>query len=243
MKLYDEIIQEILDMVSSCEVTNIPVVDQVDWADLGNNNMVLRSEMAYELGGQGLAAVGATAVTAKEEFVPKDEILLIGKDIHEIKEDTPYARIAIARVAEDSLGEGNTLYNAIKKIEYTRYHVNPEGFMMRISSISKRETARISQEAIDKGLTFEKVGNVMLQSFHENPKIQAVKLIFVNIQDFPYEMLSEQSNKAEKITKTIDHMLKNIVMDCDVCSLQEICDEVEGLRELHFAEGATEAQE
>jgi hypothetical protein len=75
----------------------------------------------------------------------------------------------------------------------------------------------------------------MLQSFHENPKIEAVKLIFINLEDFPYEALSQAGEQAEQITKTIDHMMKNIIMDCDVCSLQQVCDEVEGLRELHFS--------
>lgn len=35
----------------------------------------------------------------------------------------------------------------------------------------------------------------------------------------------------EKVT----HYFKNAVMDRGTCGLQKICDEVEGLRELHFA--------
>ena len=29
-------------------------------------------------------------------------------------------------------------------------------------------------------------------------------------------------------------MLKDVNMDCGSCGLQEICDEIEGLREMHF---------
>jgi hypothetical protein len=235
MKLYDEVIQEILGLLKEYPATVLPLEQDCHWQDAGNNNMVLRSEMAYELGGGDLPAVGCTAITANTSFVPRDEILLYGRDLPEIPKDVPYGRIAIARVAEDSLGEGNTLYNAIKKIEYTRYHVNPEGFMMRISAIHKRETVRIGKDALAGGLNFAKAGNLMLQSFHENPKIEAVKLIFINLEDFPYEALSQAGEQAEQITKTIDHMMKNIIMDCDVCSLQQVCDEVEGLRELHFS--------
>lgn len=237
MKLYDEVIDNTIALFAGCEAARLPVA-RTDWPDLGNNNMILRGDMAYELGGKGLPAVGFTAVTANPTFVPEDEILLYGRDLSELSQDAPYARIAIARVAEDSLGEGNTLYNAIKKIEHTRYHCNPMGFMMRISSMDKRETARIGKEALTKGLSFEQVGNLMLQSFHENQKIEAVKIIFVNREEFPYDELVKNARKADGITKTIDHMMKNIVMDCDVCSLQQVCDEVEGLRELHFAEGS-----
>lgn len=234
MRLYDEIVQEILRLTEKYEAKRFPVDLDETWKDLGNNNMVLRSEMAYELGGKGMPAIGCTAITADEAFVPQDEIILLGRDIGEIDRDLPYARIALVRVAEDSLGEGNTLYNAIRKIEYTRYHVNPEGFMMRVSAINKRETARVDKKAKERGLNFQKIGNVMMQSFHENPKIQAAKLIFINLEDFPYAQLTEYATQAEKITKTIDHMMKNIVMDCDVCNLKEVCDEVEGMKELHF---------
>ena len=75
--------------------------------------MVLRSDMAYELGGGTLPAVGNTLLTTEEEIVREDEILPVGKDLGEIKEDTPYGRIAIVRVREDSIGMGNKLYNSI----------------------------------------------------------------------------------------------------------------------------------
>lgn len=236
MKLYDEVIQQVLELCRTYEAVDLCAQPVSAWKDLGNNNMVLRGDMAYELGGSGLPGVGLTAVTADSTFVPKDEILLYGRDLSEIREDAPYARIAIARVQEDGMGEGNTLYNAIKKIENTRYHVNPEGFMVRISTIHKREMVRVDRQALSRGLDFQKAGALMLRSFHENPKIEAVKLIFINLEDFPYDALLQCAQKADKITKTIDHMMTNLVMDCEVCSLQEVCDEVEGLRELHFAQ-------
>ena len=43
--------------------------------------MILQSDMAYELGGHNLPAVGNTLVTTEEDFVPEDEIILIGKDL------------------------------------------------------------------------------------------------------------------------------------------------------------------
>ena len=78
----------------------------------------------------------------------------------------------------------------------------------------------------------------MLEAFHSNPKIEAVKLVFITDPDFNYAALEKEIKLSEGITKTIDHILKNATMDCGSCSLQEICDEVEGLKELHF--GATE---
>ncbi len=237
MKLYDEVIGQILALCAPYPCSALSPDKEAGWEDKGNNNMVLRGDMAYELGGSGLPGIGVTAVTASRELVPEDEILLYGRDLPQLQKDTPYARLAFARVREEDMGEGNALYNAVKKIENTRYHVNPEGFMIRVSTIQKREAVRVDRGALQRGLDFQKAGSLMLRSFRENPKIEAVKLLFIDLEDFPYEQLLSYAKRAGKITETIDHMMKNIVMDCDACSLQEVCDEVEGLRELHFSAG------
>lgn len=234
MKLYDEIIKEVLHLAEGAR--SLPVTGDPGWAETGNKSMILRSEMAYELGGADgrLPAYGGTILTDEEAFVPEDEILLLGRDLGEIREDSPYARIAVARVKPESMGEGNALYNAIRRIEYVRYHVNPEGFMVRISTVHERESARVAKSAVEAGIGFSEIGNLMLKAFHRNPDIEAVKILFITDPAFDYKELEAALRKTEKITRTIDHMLQNLAMDCKACSLQEICDEVEGMRELHF---------
>ena len=139
------------------------------------------------------------------------------------------------RVAPDTLGEGNALYNAIKQMEFVRYHVSPEGFMTRVSLINGTESARVSKKALAKGLTFTQVGNLMLRQFHKNARIVSIKLIFITDPCFPFSALKEAVRETEEITKAIDHILKNGMTDCDSCSLQKICEEVEGMKELHFS--------
>lgn len=234
MKLYDETIKEWLKILDFLQGRELDVKKGEDWKDIGNANMILRSDMAYELGGNHLPALSGMTLTADTSLVPRDEVLLYGKDLGEIHEDTPYARLAVLRVKENSMGEGNALYQAIRKMEYTKYHLNPEGFMMRISAASQREMVRVGKTALEKGLGFEQIGKLFLQSYHKNPQVEAVKLVFITLSDFPYEELEIYIKKAEEITKAIDHILKNLSMDCNVCSLKQICDEVEGMKELHF---------
>lgn len=236
MKLYDDIINEINALCDSAERRDLEVNKADTWEDGGNSNMVLRNEAAFELGGaEGkLPAVGGTAITDNEELVGEDSIVLIGPDISEISGETPYARIAIVRVKPETMGEGNALYSAIRNIEYLRYHMNPKGFMMRVSTIRNRESVRIAKEAIAKGISFQKVGNFMLNTFHLNPKVEAVKLIYITDPNFNYAALKTQLAESEKVTKAIDHILKNVMTDCDTCSLQKVCEEVEGMKELHF---------
>lgn len=241
MKLYEEPIGELCRLLEGRSGKVLDVSgEKADWQDVGNGNMILRGDMAYELGGGNHAALSSLAITSEESLVPQDEVLLYGKDLPEITEDISYARFAIVRVREEKMGEGNALYNAIRKIEYVRYHLNPRGYMMRVSTTNQREPARIGKEALEEGLDFAKVGKSFLKAYHDNSNIEAVKLIFITEPDFPYEELAKISKKNEQITGAIDHIMKNLIMDCKACSLKEVCDEVEGMRELHFAQSNME---
>ena len=232
MKLYDPVISEILALCRQRAAAALPVCGS-GWRDLGKENLIFRQDMAYELGGRGFA-LGATAVTDDPALVPADAIVRIGRDLPEITGDTDYARIALVRVAPDTLGEGNALYNAVKQMEFVRYHVSPEGFMTRVSLINGTESARVSRAALAKGLTFTQVGNLMLQQYHRNARIVSVKLLFITDPDFPFPALKAAVRETEKITKAMDHILKSGMTDCGTCSLQKVCAEVEGMKELHF---------
>lgn len=234
MQFYDKIISEVLQSLDDFNLKNLNVFKNT-WTDARKDNMVLRSDSAFELGGSGFASLGFSAVTSNENLCANNEIILLGQDIPEISADTNYARVTIAKVNPQIMGEKNSLYNSIKQIENVKYHVSPKGFMLRISAINKTESARISKEALNDGINFETVGNFMIEKYLQIPAVEAVKIIFINDDNYDYDALKKNIAQTHEITNTIDHMLKDIIMDCDTCSQAQICDEVEGLRQLHFS--------
>lgn len=248
MKIYDEVIQKELDFIWSSAtpstkagVTAIPITTistdpaGYNWPDDGNNAIIFRSDMAYELGGGTLSAISSQTLTEDEELVPENEILLYGPDLNQISKDISYARLTFLRVKKESFGEGNALYSAIRKIDYTKYHVHPHGYMSRISAANHREPVRVSKTALSEGLSFEKIGNAYMKAYLEHPQVEAVKIIFITDPAFDYKALESHCLRAEQITDALDHILKDFKMDCKACNLKEVCDEVEGLRELHFS--------
>ena len=232
MKLYDETIKELLESLQEKQPKKLDVSGS-NWPDVGDRNLILRSDMAYELGGGNLPGVSAMAVTCDENLVQSDSVYLLGPDLQDIKADTAYAKLVLVRLKEDSIGEGNALYQSVRKIEYVRYHVSPEGFMPRISASSKREAVRVGKEALGKGLDFAKAGQLYLDKYHENPAVEAVMICFITDQGADFEKLAGYADKFEGITSAIDHIMKDVVMNCGACSLKEVCDEVEELRQLH----------
>ena len=232
MKLYEEIIDAWDALLAPFSPRFLPVA-KPGWPDSGSRNMVLRGDMAFELGEDAFPALGATAVTVGTGRFGEDQILLCGPDLPELTESGPFARLTVAAV-KDVPDQGSALYTAIKKIDFVRYHVNPQGFMTRISAIRNRESARVSREALAGGLNFSQVGSRMLTGYHENPNILAVRLVYITDPAFPFPLLEETVARARDITRAIDHAMTSSMTDCSVCGLKKVCDQVEGIRQLHF---------
>ena len=229
MRLYEECMEGLGKLLRQFPVRRWKSVSGVDWPDEGRNQMIFQSDTAYELGGGTLSALSGIMFTDREEEVPEDEILLYGKDLPELTENTAYARIALVRIKADGAEDTDALYQMLRRIDYSRYHLNPKGYMMRISATNRREVVRVGRMALQEGLTFARVGELFLRAYHKHPEVEAVKLVFVTLPEFPYKETSGFLEKAENITKTLDHLMKKVKMDCHACSLKEVCAEVEAL--------------
>ncbi len=203
--------------------------DTTRWPDGGNNQMLFQADTAYELGGGGKPGVGGLLLTDDNTIVPEDEIVLIGPDLGDIHGAIAYARLAFVLVDEAELGEGKDAYQNIRKIEYARYRVNPEGYMVRISAMNHKEAVRVGKQALQKGMRFADVGKLYLDEYHKHPAVKAVKLVFVTTPNANYCDLAKIVSKSEGITQTLDHLLTKVNMDCDSCGLKVICDEVEDM--------------
>lgn len=202
------------------------------WRDTGESELVMLRDAAFELGGSACPSANFTCVTSDEALVPRDEILLYGKDLPELRGDVSFARLVFLLV-DDLGGDDEATYQAIRDMEFVKYHVFPEGYMVRISSESNREQVRLSKTAVSRGINFQKVGAAYIRGYHKNPHVRRVQLVFITDNAVVSE-LAKTAKKVDGITKTLTHILEGIPTDCGSCSLKPICDEVEGMREMHF---------
>lgn len=63
-------------------------------------------------------------------------------------------------------------------------------------------------------------------------------MLFLTGPGYDYPGLLEIAKKASAVTGTLTTILEGLPTDCSVCSLKGICDEVDGMKELHFGVGA-----
>ena len=235
MNLFDDMIKDILaqlDQLAAMENARLGKPSRT-WKDVGEHHMILGKEMAYELGGQNTLGLSGCLYTTGPLLFPQG-VYLYGNDLTQIRTSQSYARIVAAEL--EGGDDEDILYRKFREIDYVRYHIHPEGYMARISPVSQREPVRIGKRALKNKISFRDVGQMYLERYQRIPQVKNVNVIFVTHKDFDYRTLEGTFHRAEQITQSLNHIFTSLNMDCDTCSLKTICDEVEGLRALHFGQ-------
>ncbi len=231
MKLYDDTILKVINLINNFQVKDLKIYST--WP-IKENNLVFKSDMAYELGGNFKYSGCSTAITKDSNLVSCDRISLIGPNLSEINSDVDYSRITLIKVNKDNLESSDDLFNFVKQIEYVKYHITLDGFMTRVSPILNTETVRVSLDAKAQGISFSDVGAHTINTHHKNKWVDAVWVIYITDTQFDFDKLKTLNDMINNITSTIDHISKRIIMDCDSCNLSSVCSEVEELKKLHF---------
>ena len=228
MEFFSALTEEIISLTEKYEKRYMPFCGENPWDDIGYNQVILQRDTAFELKGTGFNLVTCDGVT--------DEIVIIGKDLCDIKTESPFARISLIQTEKQA--DEQKAYNLIRKIEYVKYHFFPEGYMIRTSSRSHKEAVRISKSAVKKGISFQKIGSLLISKYKENPAVKGVKVFFITEPSADYGKIESLAQKSNSITEALNHIMNSVTFDCDTCNLKAVCDEVEGMKELHFKNSA-----
>ena len=237
MELFNSLIKETNDLLNGITPKSYPYIPSKAWKDIGSNELVLSRDAAFELGASGKGSANYILFTSSGDLVEKDEICVYGRDSNAISSDSDFARIVILRVGALEM-EDEAVYRTLKDIEFSKYHVYPEGYMVRMSSENYREQVRISKQAVRRGISFEALGNNYITEYKKNLNVLAVKVMFITDPAPDYRKMQEIAKKSRDVTETLTHIFEGLSTDCSVCSLKDVCDEVEGMKELHFGIGA-----
>ena len=230
MKLYDNIIKTVLEETKKSGVVEITDDAKKSWPVTKSSELVMQRDAALELGGGNNPSVNFTLVST-EDFVSEDGIFLVGDDITSINSDCAFARIVILET--DEIGEAEDAYDAIRNMEFARYHVFPKGYMVRVSSLSNQEQVRISKEAMQNGINFSGVGKAYIEKYKAINHVKNARVIFITDKEL-VQKLSPYAKTADDITKSLTHIFDGLATDCGHCDFKKVCDEVEGMKEMHL---------
>ncbi len=236
MELYNSLIKETEALVAGRETKSWAYSEADCWKDIGSNELVLQKDAAYELGAQGKGSANYVLFTSTSELVNRDQVIVCGPDLKEVRGDCDFARIVLLRVGvlDD---DDEAVYRILKDIEFAKYHVHPEGYMVRMSPESHREQVRVSRKALAAGVSFRSIGASYIAEYKKDPNVMNATVIFCTAPGMDYAKMQTLAKKSTDVTNTLTHILEGLPTDCSVCALKDICDEVEGMKELHFGVG------
>ena len=232
MTLFDDLIARCGHMFRDLPCKRYPYDGAALWEQETQQSILFRKDTAYELGGGSLGAYSAVAFTSDESVA--DEVIVCGPDLPQIKADTSYAVFTTLRVDDGAWADREQAYRVLRRLDYTRYHVYPRGYMTRISPSAHREPVRVSREALRLGLDFEQVGRCYIAAYHAHPEVLSARIVYITDPRFSYEAFGEAARRIDAVTESLNEIFSNLIMDCASCRLKPLCDEVEGLRKLHF---------
>lgn len=224
MDFFDSLIEKSLSLINGKPQTACEYDKNSSWADAGHSQVIMQRDTAFELNGTGFCLVTSKPTPYS--------VVTVGRPLSEIKKDSKFARITV--VCVDDCADEQATYDLIKKIEYVKYHCFPDGYMIRSSSSSYKEGVRVSKKALKSGISFEKIGNLMIDKFKTIPEVKGVTVYFVTDESVDYQAIREIAEKNRTVTEALNKVMNNLQFDCASCDLKPICDEVEGMRELHF---------
>ena len=128
MELFNPIIRAVEEHVGSSAPRRYDYASGRAWEDTGEFELVMLRDAAYELGGDNKPAVNFTCVTTSPELVAKDEIVVYGPDLSQLKASAPYARITLLRVGDiesDDVEDTEQAFRAIQDMDFVKYRVFP----------------------------------------------------------------------------------------------------------------------
>lgn len=225
MRLYNNLINETKNSLASAKIVN----SKLELGVSDKNSVIFLSDTAFELGGSNKPCVSSLAVSSDLEF--SNSVFLCGSDLNEIKEDSPFGKLVFIQIEDFS--DEQEAFDKIKELEALRYHLSVDGFMTRASALNLREQIRVSKKAVKNNVSLGDYGEALLKAYQKFDCVKSIEIYFITeLQDF--ERLNTLAKKISRTTSALNHIFDNVMFDCSTCNLKEICDEVDGLKELHL---------
>ena len=199
MELYNSLIKDTLAFLEKGQPRVWDYSERDCWTDIGSSELVMQRDAAFELGVSSKGSANYVLFSSNPEFVNRDQVLLYGQDLREIKGDVDFARIVLLRVGilDD---DDEHVYRILKDIEFAKYHVYPEGYMVRMSPENYREQVRVSKQAIKRGISFRSIGNSYIREYKKDVNVLNASVIFLTAPGFDYAGMKATAKKASDIT-------------------------------------------
>ncbi len=232
MNIFDGYIQETLNILKEYET--LPLEKQGALLGLVNRTTFLMDkDTAVELGGYPKESVNLIVGTSDMEI--EDGVFIVGDASLDNKTHISFGKVVLIQTEDFPEEE---IYDFTQETLMKDTSLRFEGVMLRTSPKHYYTNLKVSKKAVANGFTLWKMGETVQAEFLRIPKVKKVKVVLIAGDSPLYKQLLPIAESVKEVTVTLNHIFDGIDMDCGSCAWSALCDEVEGLRELHKAVGS-----
>ena len=195
-----------------------------------SSGIILRSDTFLELGSPDAGSCAFPLWTDNPHMLNDGKVTVIGPDIKESQgASLPFGQVLIT--GGDKLSEQE--HPALEQSQYVSDQI--EGYM--IKSTPGRMWSRVSNEAVEKGFSFEVLGKALLAIVKtEVPNVEAMEVLFITTGKEDVKRLDDIGQQVQKISKDIvreiwlakgyDILECTLGWDCSTCDDKSVCVEL-----------------
>ena len=126
MTIFDELIKKTYDLLPQGGNSSTALPDPASHQGK-KSELILGKETAFELGGGSAPCTSCIMYTENEDLVPRDEVVVYGSDLTQLKGDCAFARIALIRTDFIEAQGEQGAYGILENIGLRKYDVFPKG--------------------------------------------------------------------------------------------------------------------
>lgn len=226
MNIFDEFITKTSDVIKPYEMKPLPMEGAC--LELAKNtSFVMDKDTALMLGGYPKESINLIISSSDSKEI-KDGTFIIGSD--SLSHDVSFGKIVLLKTKDIP---DDKIYDYTQSTLMKDTQMRFENVMNRTSPQNYYTNLKISKKAIADGFSFDRMAHTIHEEFLKLPEVLECMVILITGDSPIYKELIPLAENLKDVTVALNHIFDGIDMDCSSCSWSEICDEIEGLREMH----------
>ncbi len=231
MNLFDQELKKAAEALAPYQAEELSIGKP--WPLVGKPSFIMARETVLELGGYPHKSTCLIGATTNSELVSSDRIVCYGNPelFQKKSRHISFGMMITLNIQEPETSE---LYESLKGLQYVFYRMHMENIMLRSSMQQLQVNLRFGKAAMKANVSLERIGAALIAAYKENPLVNHVQVAFLMGDELPYQAISSCAEKTTEIILALNTLVDQQELSCGTCSLREICDEVEGLRQMHM---------
>lgn len=193
--------------------------------------IILNNETAIELGHPSTESLAFLLWTESVGKINDNQITIVGPDIDRINEERiPFGKIVLVKIHGF---ENDNAYKRFEQMDHLKFRSELDGYMLRSVPQDLKEWSRVSKKALKSGLSLRIMGNELIRDLKKLDFVDEAEIVFITSSKEDIRRFKPIAETTGKAIQAMNKMFVDLEYDCEHCGFKDVCNEIEGMKEMH----------